>query len=91
MISEGQEAWEEAVAGGRGSELGVFLTDSGEEHKEGGDIERMSLFGLIFFAINTTAWVIDLLVKVKPQNQLCSEAAPLSMQTSYTFNQDSKT
>lgn len=33
MISEGQEAWEEAVAGGRGSELGVFLTDSGDEHK----------------------------------------------------------
>lgn len=29
MISEGQEATEEAVAGGRGSELGVFLTDSG--------------------------------------------------------------
>lgn len=28
MISEGQEAWEEAVAGGWGSELGVFLTDS---------------------------------------------------------------
>lgn len=30
MISEGQEAWEEVVATGRGSELEVFLTDSGE-------------------------------------------------------------
>lgn len=30
MISEGQEAWEDVAAGGRGSEMGVFLTDSGE-------------------------------------------------------------
>lgn len=36
MISDGQEAWEEAVAGGRGSELGVFLTDSKRERGGGG-------------------------------------------------------
>lgn len=35
MISDGQEAWEEAVAGGRGSELGVFLTDSKRERGGG--------------------------------------------------------
>lgn len=34
MISEGQEAWEEVVAGGRGSELGVFLTDSKRDRRQ---------------------------------------------------------
>lgn len=39
MISEGQDTWEDAVAGGRGSELGVFLTDS-EEDADGVGEER---------------------------------------------------
>ncbi|TNN53159.1 hypothetical protein EYF80_036620 [Liparis tanakae] len=45
MISEGQDAWEEAAAGGRGSEHGVFLTDSGgggggDEQTGGGEKKR---------------------------------------------------
>lgn len=40
MISEGHETWDEVVGGGRGSEQGVFLTDSVMGHsskrKDGG-------------------------------------------------------
>lgn len=47
MISDGQEAWEEAVAGGRGSEIGVFLTDSKREREGGGYKFLQSAFSLL--------------------------------------------
>lgn len=47
MISEGQEAWEEAVAGGGGSELGVFLTDSKRDGRNNRLTEFQQLHTLI--------------------------------------------